>query len=231
MDDEIDWWSIFRYEPETGKLFWKSPPKNKPQLLGTEAGCTNTHGYRDIGYKGRRYYRHRLVWEMHHGAIPEGYDVDHIKPLFYTNGVADDRIENLQLLTKADNARKAADDGCLANKTSKSNTGHKGIYLHARSGRYVAYGKVGYYYKKDLGEYDTLEEAIAAQKSFEDGTFVRKYRVRPLGKDKSRGVRFEADRGKWKVTFKGKTLGRFDTKEAAEKCYEKASQQTENLVA
>lgn len=222
MVKDIDWWSVFSYDPETGKLFWKSPPKNKSQLLGTEAGCTNTHGYRDIVYKGRHYYRHRLVWEMHYGEIPGGYGIDHIKPLFHTNGVADDRIENLQLLTKSENARKAAEDGCLVHKTVESNTGHRGIYLHARSGRYVAYGKVGHYYKQDLGEYDTLEEAIAAQKSFESGTFARKYRGQPLGKDKSRGVRFEADRGKWKVTFKGKTLGRFDTKESAEECYAKA---------
>lgn len=222
MSNGIDWWSVFRYDTGTGRLFWKSPPKNKPQLMGKEAGCTNMDGYRDIIYRGVHYYRHRLVWEMHYGPIPEGYEVDHIKPLFYSDGVADDRIENLQLLTPEENAKKAADDGCLARKIPKSNTGHLGVYFHARTGRYAAFGKVGHYYKKDLGEYDTLEEAIAAQKSFESGTFVREYRGQPLGRDKSRGVRFEADRGKWKVTFRRKTLGRFDTKESAEACYAKA---------
>ena len=44
----------------------------------------------------------RYLWISEHGDIPEGYEVDHIN-----NDFTDDRIENLQLLTKGDNIRKA----------------------------------------------------------------------------------------------------------------------------
>ncbi|WP_077825984.1 HNH endonuclease signature motif containing protein [Escherichia coli] len=27
---------------------------------------------------GKRYCVHRIIWEMHNGPIPEGYQIDHI---------------------------------------------------------------------------------------------------------------------------------------------------------
>ena len=46
--------------------------------------------------------QHRIVWETFNGEIPDGYEVDHI------NNVRDDnRLCNLQLLTRLDNMRKA----------------------------------------------------------------------------------------------------------------------------
>lgn len=46
--------------------------------------------------------QHRIVWETFNGEIPDGYEVDHI------NAVRDDnRLCNLQMLTRLDNMRKA----------------------------------------------------------------------------------------------------------------------------
>ena len=51
--------------------------------------------------KGQR-LQHRIVWETFNGDIPDEYEVDHI------NDVRDDnRLCNLQLLTRLDNMRKA----------------------------------------------------------------------------------------------------------------------------
>jgi len=46
---------------------------------------------------GRTVLEHRLVWEKHHGPIPDGMQVHH------TNGdERDNRVENLQLVTPAE---------------------------------------------------------------------------------------------------------------------------------
>ncbi|MGL4584042.1 MAG: HNH endonuclease signature motif containing protein [Flavobacterium sp.] len=45
---------------------------------------------------------HTIVWETFNGKIPEGYEIDHIN-----NNRLDCRLDNLQLLTHADNVEKA----------------------------------------------------------------------------------------------------------------------------
>lgn len=40
-------------------------------------GHRNKTGYGQIGYNGKVYYAHRLMWEWQYGEIPEGYYVCH----------------------------------------------------------------------------------------------------------------------------------------------------------
>lgn len=64
----------------------------------------NRGGYLNIGLvknKERKYFRvHRLVWMAFVGPIPEGYEINHIN-----QNTADNRLENLNLLTHNDNIR------------------------------------------------------------------------------------------------------------------------------
>jgi len=47
--------------------------------------------------KGKQYLQHRIVWEQHHGRVLHPFENIH-----HINGIRDDnRIENLELWTKA----------------------------------------------------------------------------------------------------------------------------------
>lgn len=57
------------------------------------------------GYNGSRkgMLYARYIWEdAHNMQVPKGYEIDHIN-----NDKTDDRLENLQILSKADNIRKS----------------------------------------------------------------------------------------------------------------------------
>ena len=68
----------------------------------------NCHGYLYFNLcdanllKPKFYYQHRFVYEVFKGEIPKFFEVDHVNNLKYDN-----RIKNLQLLTKKSNNEKS----------------------------------------------------------------------------------------------------------------------------
>ncbi len=93
---------LFTFDSETGQLFWKSPPKRHPKLLGKEAGNAQ-HGrgnkfYWVIQVKGKKLKRSHIVYFLTHGKWPKPC-IDHI------NGNSlDDRPCNLREATITENA-------------------------------------------------------------------------------------------------------------------------------
>ena len=87
-----------------------------------EMGNLNSKGYlRFAVSNGRKdvtnWSVHRWIWTQYNGPIPKGYDVDHIN---YNK--TDNRIQNLQLISKEDHRKR------------RDNTG----YIRERSGKYQA---------------------------------------------------------------------------------------------
>ena len=65
------------------------------------------YGYRRITLRTRkRRFEHVLVWEAHHGPVPAGFEVHH-----KNENKLDNRIENLQLVTRLEHKR--IHSGCI----------------------------------------------------------------------------------------------------------------------
>lgn len=158
------WANYFDYNAETGDLVWK---KRQRELFATERDWKiwNTQnagvvaGARDTGKTGqpraivvmlrpRLYLAHRIIWEMLHGEIPNGFVIDHI------NGNPwDNRLANLRLATRAENNRNRR-------MSTNNASGLKGV-LQRPNGRWKATITINSR-NAHLGYYDTAELAHAA---------------------------------------------------------------------
>ncbi len=140
------WNEVFKYKD--GHIFWNI--KRRKVKFGSEAGSCKSHGYKVVRVNGRQFLVHRIIWEMHNGAIPEGMEIDHI------NHVRDDnRIENLRIVSHADNMKNQK-----MNINNKS--GHHGVSLCRSRGKWLAKITANGSHIF-LGHFDTIEEAIDAR--------------------------------------------------------------------
>lgn len=155
---------ILTYHPQSGLLFFKAP---KPEWFSSH----NAYGkyYRAYAYKpafnvphsngylrgefmGNSYYAHRVIWEMHHGAINKDMQIDHI-----SGNKADNRLHNLRLATNSENQ---CNKGLQVNNT----TGFKGVYIDTTNNRYLSYIR-----KDDALQYlGTFPDAVAAALAYDD---------------------------------------------------------------
>ena len=84
------------FEYREGFIYAKAPRSRVP--VGKKFRTKNNCGYIQLGFAGTITLAHRIIWTMHNGPIPDGYEIDHI------NKVRDDnRIENLRILTVYEN--------------------------------------------------------------------------------------------------------------------------------
>lgn len=158
---------LLRYEPETGHLFWLPRPremfKSEAQFKrfntryeGKQAlARTDNEGYKVGTVTYITCKAHRVIWAIVHGEWPDGA-IDHIN-----GSKSDNRIKNLRVVSTAINARNA--------KKRRNNTsGVNGVDWHPRhakwSARIMVCGK-----RKWLGGFESIEDAIAARKSAEQG--------------------------------------------------------------
>lgn len=145
----------FTYDHKTGDLIWKDNParslawrrKHDFKIAGSTKGRV---GYRDIRLFDKTYRASRIVWIMHHGDIPFGMEVDH-----RNNDGLDNRIENLRLATRAQNA---------ANRRCYNAVGLKGVSKRVRKDGTVSYiaGITTNGKRTVLGRFDCPHKAHAA---------------------------------------------------------------------
>ena len=140
-----------------GNLFWKRPTGRRISV-GQIAGRTN-HGYKAIGFMGREYMAHRLIFMFHHGYLP--IEVDHIDGNKMNN-----RIENLRPATHSEN---------LKNQKIKINnvSGLKNVGWARREQKWrvrlTVNGKdkhIGYFKDRDLADLVAIEACDLYHKQF-----------------------------------------------------------------
>ena len=143
---------LFRYDYETGVLYWRWRVNSRvPKTL--EAGAqrkSNSEGYLNVSVNGRDYAVHRIVMLMCYGFYGEGLEVDHI------NHVRNDNhLVNLRFVTHGENMRNKS-------VSSKSTTGVTGVDFSKAHKKYRARITVNWELIH-LGYFETLEEAAAAR--------------------------------------------------------------------
>lgn len=134
------------FEYREGNLYWKVALSTKTKI-GSLAGSLTPDGYKKVGLNKKDYQIHRLVWMMHHGAIPDV--IDHV------NGDRlDNRIENLRSATIAENVRNS--------RLSRNNkSGAKGVFW---CNTYKLWAGKVRMNRRDYhaGRYENLEDCIEA---------------------------------------------------------------------
>jgi len=151
---------LLRYEPETGKLFWRkrslellpeaaNPVQWNARYAGKEAFTyTQSNGYVRGAIFNRSYLKHRIIWVLVTGRWPE-HEVDHIN-----GNRSDNRWCNLREANSRQNKWNSA-------RQKNSTSGFKGVSWHKSCGQWRAtisdHGK-----HKHLGYFPTPQAAYAA---------------------------------------------------------------------
>lgn len=155
-----DWNDVFIYSD--GLLIWKKDKIDSKGRLtrvraGDIAGTIRPDGYVGIVHEYKRHLLHRIIWEMHNGAIPEGMTIDHID-----HNPANSKIENLRMVEHKDNLKNQS-----MSKANKS--GFTGVFFAKNRNKWRAVVTVNYK-KIVLGHFDNFEDAVSARKTA-DKTF------------------------------------------------------------
>lgn len=162
----IDWREYFTYDAESGNLLRTANPQ--PIMAGRIAGV-RTHRANGSPHAiavvvcDTKVQAHRIIWEMHNGPIPIGFEIDHIDGDPWNN-----RLGNLRLATRQQNQWNRA-------VLPHNKSGYKGVHWDAEKKRFIAQISINGK-KKHIGQFKTVEEAAnayAAEAKAQHGDFFR----------------------------------------------------------
>ncbi len=133
---------VLAYDPASPSgLRWVIDQSRVGKVAGDVAGGRRPSGYYSVGVSGRRVQAHVIVWELHNGPVPDGYELDH-----KDRNRGNNRIENLRLVTHAQNMQNISYHADAAHPV-------RGLDWHKASqswrGRRMIDGKTKYKRSKD----------------------------------------------------------------------------------
>lgn len=142
----MNWHDYFTYDAKAGDLIWKAlsedlfrKPADATSWNTRYAGTITAGKYltkfklnavvqfsKKLKNRPPLAYKHRVIYEMHHGAIPAGMLVDH-----KDRDPLNNRLDNLRLATKAQNGSNS--------RVPRNNTsGYRGVHRSKRDGTWRA---------------------------------------------------------------------------------------------
>ncbi|MEZ2132507.1 MULTISPECIES: HNH endonuclease signature motif containing protein [unclassified Sinorhizobium] len=164
MEITIDYLRLrLRYDPETGKLFWReaSPEHFKlrrthlawnTRFAGKEVGAKLNNGYLYLNLKKKVMLVHRVIFAMVHGYWPEQVDHEnHVR--------TDNRLVNLREVNHSGNAQNTS-------LPSDNTSGRIGVYWFKQRRCWYARIKVGDK-NHHLGYFSEKQDAITAREKAE----------------------------------------------------------------
>lgn len=158
--------SIFRYDPENGKLFWKerSPNMFLEKKKSPEHCCAiwnannankeitykNNYGYIVARINRKSYLASRIIWLLNYGENPK-FEIDHIDMNKENN-----KIDNLRPSSRSQN-------GCNRGLQKNNISGYKGVGFCRVKNKWRSRIMIN---KKEkfIGYFDTPKEAYEAYK-------------------------------------------------------------------
>jgi Drexlerviridae HNH endonuclease len=142
---------LFRYDPNTGKLYWKSCTSNRIRV-GDEVG--NIFGsrvkYFQTSVDGVKMLNHRIIWLLQTGKMPK-FEIGHEDG----NGL-NNKWKNLADVSSTRNNMNLS-------KRSDNSSGFTGIAKHSTSAKWVVQAQLNGKYIYG-GLFKNLEDAIKVRK-------------------------------------------------------------------
>lgn len=128
---------------------WPTTSANDCMIwTGNTAGRDDPYGV--LTFRSKNVYAHRAAYELRHGPIPRGMDIDHLC--------------HVRLCVNPDHLRMVSHKQNLEHRNganANSHTGHRGITYDKGRDQYRA--RIKHNYKEiHVGRFATLEEAVAA---------------------------------------------------------------------
>lgn len=137
------------FEDAGDTVIWRITASTKAQLGHVVRTRCKSSGYYVVGFKGQRYYVHRVLWIMRNGPLPPSISVDHID-----GDVVNNRPSNLRQATTSQNHANMR-------KNSRNTSGVKGVQWNSIRGQWTAAvtlnGK-----RHFLGYFDEISDAASA---------------------------------------------------------------------